>query len=1069
MDHHCQQVPKAVPRFASFRNTLDASKANGDRESRESPAIDRTYEKKRRRHHYGTTQSLCTRKCPLTVKDDQGVEWRDFPLPFTIDVKGDPHGLNYGFRHEIPSYYHPSTRVVLGSESILRFSALDNGRARHEKNLLSRKLRTDIKHQKLVRKDRNANSPSRDLKGAGFIPLQTVGSRERKREGHHHKPRSPQSSVTEETTDDCSNDRYGGRLLALEDDLQQERADLRRNLDRNPADWRAWLRLVTLQDRMDGSSLPGSANANRRSNAEVSMAIYERALRSVIDLGGRAHIYLGMMSKALIFWERDKIISRWQTILGQCPLHFQLWRKYLDFHHSTLSGSTLEETRKYYLDSVAILQKQKDHVECPQAQQSSIYTIQVYVLLRLSLLLNEGGYSELAVATWQALLEFGFNKASRTSSSRSNTEKSPIDLVGTGRVGGSATVEKSSTFEQFWDSEVPRIGELNARGWSSFKDGEGEQWQPLSANGTVSEDDSTGIKLWAEAERQVSDSARVPGRTTDEPMGDPFRVVLFSDVQFAMIESPTVSDHSTLLTAFLRFCYLPPCSDLSTTKTQIWGSDQFIHNQTLYDHPRTAKSLLEKPSASESDIGNLNSGITPNPRHDLALPHAFQFPLINYEISSDNLFCSPGQWFSAFASWGDRPSQTPKDFVVRTLQMLAGRDIGGEGFAEYVLALELQISPTTVRKSAKSLLKKRPASLRLYNAFYLIECRLGKIEAADKVCNTAVHLINNLGDAAGRDAILLWRSRVWQHLATGKVGIALERLLEYGLEDGLGTGGFNGRVLDSMSSTIHLRLRNALTAGRDHMLLLSLPTHAVYFSDLLVLADYLINDLSLEAAFSSFKTHLQNFHAKSSPTRAAEALFRQSFARLLFIHTMQKHPHSPSFIRYFLAESIAIFPHNTIFLSLYAWNESKFRIEDRVRGILRETVLANRQLCDQYEDDNSDHIITQFFAVHTDMQRGLLLDSNHNAIRGTFERALSSEGAAHGAGLWKLYFLFEHSSGNVERAKEVFWRAVGACPWSKEIYMLAFECLGEGEMNEEELRAVHDLMVQRELRIRVAL
>lgn len=729
-------------------------------------------------------------------------------MPFTIDVKGDPHGLNYGFSHETPSYYHPSTRVVLGSESILPFSAQENGRARHEKNLLSRKLRVDIKHQKLVRKDRNASSPSRDLKGAAFIPLQPLRSRESNQEGHRHRQRSPQSSVTEETTDDCSTDTDGRRLLALDDDLRHERAELRKNLDRNPGDWHAWLRLVKLQDRMDGSSVPGRTNANRRSNAEVSMAIYERALRSVIDLEGRAQIYLGMMSKALIFWERNKVISRWQTILGQCPLHFQLWRKYLDFHHSTLSGSTLEETRKYYLDSVAILQKQKDHIGCPQAQQSRIYTIQVYVLLRLSLLLNESGYSELAVATWQALLEFGFNKASQTSSPPSNTEKSPIDLVGTSRVGGSATVEKSSTFEQFWDSEVPRIGELNAKGWSSFKDGEDEQWQPSNAKETVSEDDSTGIKSWAEAERQVSNSARLPGRTTDEPMGDPFRVVLFSDIQFAMIESPTLSDHGTLLIAFLRFCYLPPCADLSTTTTRIWDSDQFVHNQTLYDHPRTAKSLLEKASASESDSGYLNGGITSSIRHDSALPHAFQFPFINYEISTDNLFCSPGQWFSAFASWEDRPSQTPKDFVVRALQMLAGRGIGGDAFAEYILALELQISPTTVRKSAKSLLKKRPSSLRLYNAFYLIECRLGNTEVADKVCNTAVHLVDNLGDAARRDAILLWRSRVWQQLATGKAGIALERLLEYGLEDGLGTRGINGRVLDSTSSTINLRLRN---------------------------------------------------------------------------------------------------------------------------------------------------------------------------------------------------------------------------------------------------------------------
>ncbi|KAL8662233.1 MAG: hypothetical protein Q9202_004915 [Teloschistes flavicans] len=918
--------------------------------------------------------------------------------------------------------------------------------------------------------DRNAVLPSRDANWADFVPVQTLTGRESYRDRHHDRRRSSQSSVAEETTDGSSTDKDGGRLLAHDNDLQQERANLIRNLDRNPANWHAWLSLVAFQDRVDGFGLPDSTNTKRRSNAEVCLAIYEKALGSVIDLEGRAQIYLGMMSKALIFWERDKISSRWKTILSQCSLHIQLWKKYLDFHQSTLSGSTLEKTRKHYLDSVADLQKQKIHVGCPRSQQSRIYTIQIYILLRLSLLLNEGGYSELAVATWQALLEFGFNSPPRISSPGSNTGKSPTDSFGKGQAVDSVIIKTPSTFEQFWDSEVPRIGELNARGWSNFRDGEGEQWQLLSAKGTISEDDSTTIKSWAEAERRVSDSSRVPARTTDESLSDPFRVVLFSDVQVAMIEIPTLFDHNTLLSAFLRFCYLPPCSDLSTTKTRLWDSDQFVQNQTLYDHRAWAKSSLEKLSTSELDNLYLNDGITPDPQHDTSLPHAFQFPLNNYEISSDSLFSSSGQWFSAFASWMDRPSQTPKWFVLRALQMLAVKGVGGDCFAEYVLAFELQNSPTTVRNSAKSLLKKRPSSLRLYNAMALVEFRLGNIEAANKICNTAVQMSNRLEDTAKRDAILLWRSQAWQRLAVGQAEITLERLLEYGLEGGLkGMTEVNGRVLDSTSSAAHLRLRNALTAGRDHMLSLSLYNHAVYFSDLLVLAEYLTNDLCLEAALSSFNTHVHCFHEKTNPARVAEALFRQSFARLLFVHTMQKHPYSPSFIRSFLAESIAVFPHNTIFLSLYAWNESRFRIEDRVRGILRETVLANRQRCEQNEDDNCDHIVTQFFAVYTDMQRGLLLGTNNNAIRGTFERALSSEGAAHGAGLWKLYFLFEHGNGNVERAKEVFWRAVGACPWAKEIYMLAFEFLGEGEMNDGDLRAVYDLMIQRELRIRIAL
>lgn len=803
------EISKAVPRFASFRNTLAPSNVNEDRESHESLPIDRIREGKRRPRYHRSTRSSRAQKSTPPITGTQFIAWGDFPATFTIDVKGDPERLNYGFCRGSPSYHRPSTSIILGSESILGSSAHEDGRAHHDKRLLSRKLRFDLKHQNLVRMDRNAVLPSRDANWADFVPVQTLTGRESYRDRHHDRRRSSQSSVAEETTDGSSTDKDGGRLLAHDNDLQQERANLTRNLDRNPANWHAWLSLVAFQDRVDGFGLPDSTNTKRRSNAEVGLAIYEKALGSVIDLEGRAQIYLGMMSKALIFWERDKISSRWKTILSQCPLHIQLWKKYLDFHQSTLSGSTLEKTRKHYLDSVADLQKQKIHVGCPRSQQSRIYTIQIYILLRLSLLLNEGGYSELAVATWQALLEFGFNSPPRISSSGSNTGKSPTDSFGKGQAVDSVIIKTPSTFEQFWDSEVPRIGELNARGWFNFKDGEGEQWQLSSAKGTISEDDSTTIKSWAEAERRVSDSSRVPARTTDESLSDPFRVVLFSDVQVAMLEIPTLFDHNTLLSAFLRFCYLPPCSDLSTTKTRLWDSDQFVQNQTLYDHPGWAKSSLEKLSTSELDNVYLNDGITPDPQHDTSLPHAFQFPLNNYEISSDSLFSSSGQWFSAFASWMDRPSQTPKWFVLRALQMLAVKGVGGDCFAEYVLAFELQNSPTTVRNSAKSLLKKRPSSLRLYNAMALVEFRLGYIEAANKVCNTAVQMSNRLEDTAKRDAILLWRSQAWQRLAVGQAEITLERLLEYGLEGGLeGTTEVNGRVLDSTSSAAHLRLRN---------------------------------------------------------------------------------------------------------------------------------------------------------------------------------------------------------------------------------------------------------------------
>ena len=254
------------------------------------------------------------------------------------------------------------------------------------------------------------------------------------------------------------------------------------------------------------------------------------------------------------------------------------------------------------------------------------------------------------------------------------------------------------------------------------------------------------------------------------------------------------------------------------------------------------------------------------------------------------------------------------------------------------------------------------------------------------------------------------------------------------------------------------------------MLSLGIPNLAILYSELLILHSYLLNnEFFLPAALALFTENLQHLLAHPSPsTRIAEILFRQSFARLIYTHVSQKHPYAPATIRSFLTDSIAKFPSNVIFLSLYAWNEARFRIDDRVRGIMRDTVFSSLH---QRQDDllAFQDITPHVFAIYADLKRGLIQGYNHNAIRGTFERALGSKEASHCAGLWKWYFMFEVRNGGLGRAKEVLGRALGRCPWDKGVYLLGLRYLGEMGCGEGELRGVYDLMVQREVRVHVAL
>ncbi|KAI4139812.1 MAG: hypothetical protein L6R39_006098 [Caloplaca ligustica] len=1073
MDREVQQAPRAVPRFGSFNPhglrtpTPQTAESGGARKRPHSihhrEGSERRHRHPRKRRSPSSTAGNGT-ESPFALKQPL-VEWDQTPQNFTIDVKGDPRNLEYGSSYGVPSYFPLGSRVALGSKTGSWSSAHHPAPAEQGKISISKRVITDLRRQKVLRV--NATStPTQDDDVADFVPLRTLKKREREQEDRKEQnsshrdlddrfytlinsgpgPGSAPNTDDEHSTAGSTSDDDGTRIPMLDERLRQKRATLSSQVERVPGDWQSWLALVEVQDEMDGViNVAGQVNHNtiaeRRSNAEVVLSILEKALVGVIDPEGRERLYLGMMSKASLIWETTRLSAKWQPILKEHPSSYRIWKKYLDFHQSISSRFSVEEVRKHHIDCLSMLQGVRQGADLDSRRRSGLYFVQVYILLRLTLLLKEGDYTELAVAIWQALLEFEFNKPHPF---RRTTQQRPFN---------SRQEELLSVFETFWESEVPRIGEPNAKGWLNYHDDEDEQALLTAAVQPSTRPDSPALRTWGEAERKVGSCSRTPSRAIDSSSEDPYRVVFFSDIKPALIESSTSADQRTVLAAFLCFCHLPPYTNDLTYHTRAWYNDQFMRNELLYKNPED-----DPPDLSSTD--------------------PFAFPLAEHPISPDTLFSAPGKWFSAFGPWDGDHRPIPREFILATLKALVNQGIGEDDLAEYLLAFELQVSPTTVLKSARNLLKQRPSSLRLYNAYALIQDRLGNGEMAITVLDTAIQMSAKLDHVTRRDVVLLWRSRTLYHLALGQTTVALEQLLKFGQDDRPADGADHKNVPKVNSATARLRLENVLSAGRDQSLSLSLPTHALHYSELLVLLSYLVS-CSLQAALSSFVSNLHHLTTTPTPHNPiTEALFRQFVARILYTHvTILKHPYSPRTIRSFLAESITAFPTNTIFLSLYAWNESRFRIDDRLRGIMRDVVFASHHRNHDQGEFPSDDIIPHTFAMYTDLHRGLALGSNPNAIRGTFERALRSDGGggvAHNAGLWKRYFLYElHSSGgDLKRAKEVFYKAIGACPWVKELYMLAFEHLGDGDgggMSETELRGVYDLMAEREVRIRVSL
>ena len=315
-----------------------------------------------------------------------------------------------------------------------------------------------------------------------------------------------------------------------------------------------------------------------------------------------------------------------------------------------------------------------------------------------------------------------------------------------------------------------------------------------------------------------------------------------------------------------------------------------------------------------------------------------------------------------------------------------------------------------------------------------------------------------------------------------------------------------------------------MTEAQEYALVTRNPSAFVAYTDVLVIFSYLTHNVDLERAIEEYRIAV-NKVTKQAPQAAAfgsftTELLHQSRSKLLYHHMRTGGIYKPARIRELFEESISLFPHNTIFLSLFAWNESRFRIEGRVRDVTR----AINSVSPSVETDHGNvagttgittiqqvPVTSHLFAIYTELNRPAYAGSTAHSVRAAFESAVGETTARDESGrrigignsdtfdasahsnlsLWKLYILFELGQNDIQRAENIFYRAVRACPWSKELAMLAFSYFREDVVDARdkagkedvssyvamprrgkamdffELRRVYNVLVEKELRVHV--
>ncbi|RAL03855.1 uncharacterized protein BO80DRAFT_272916 [Aspergillus ibericus CBS 121593] len=1113
MDSAGSQEKKSIPRFASFkprpapppeadrppgpsRDTSDRddksrhrSKHRSRHRSHHDRSRSRERHKEHREHRPSQKEASHRRREPTPEYPRTSAPSRTVKPPteeasdlYFIDSKGDRYNLIYGtlHRYSIPQYHRVGRGRVLGlppSYKIDRESAVEDvlvitsehktekSRAK-AKNLLSG-LNKSKERLLRIRPESVLDAAAETL---DYIPLSASGNGKRHDfleidsgdekyayRSIHGKAKPGEDLPSDvEAVSETDSDREGSRSDP-DQEIKQRNAELLRNIEKHPTDVIAWLTLIDHQESLLRGSERESGSltyAEQKGLADIKLSLYEKALKKVGPNFARDRLLLGLFEEGAKLWDTKKLSAQWQTTLKSNPQYISLWIRYLDFRQTEFLDFTYERCFATFLECLRL---NRSTSEKPEKVQ-----IHLYLFLRLTLFIREAGFTEHAAALWQGLLELTFFRPDSV-----DDNQSPEDLM--------------SAFLEFWESEVSRVGEAGAKGWTST---ENVLQKPSDTEKPRFQLDARALfASWTPYERERIVNARLPARSIDDSEeDDPYRVIIASDLE--EILSLTWQTHLAymLIDGFLHFCHLPPISSVqSLGTTSRWNGDGFIRNEFASSFYATLADWL--PSVAADTEPTATSPVL--------------FPHHNFIVALDTLFAEPTTWFSALKTWSNATSDSQSDidpaWVRRTLRLLIEANPGNDDLAEYGLAVEFACNAKDARKYAKSLLKKRSANLRLYNAYALMERRSGNHAAADHVWATSLSMSKTFTDRDRVDSVILWQTWIWELLETRNVAHA-SYLLSCIPQNSVDFKDFpDASSQPSFSPTNLLKIQSYLSEAQQIGLANDKANIFIACTDCLAILSYLSHSQDLNKAleaYSSALARLASLPDQSKPfTAFTTELLHQSRARFLYYHIRTSNVYKPSHIRALLSESISLFRHNTIFLSLFAWNESRFRIEERVRDTIRDITTTTTS---SYPDPLTSTptqipITTHLFSIYTELNRPIYAGSTLHSVRAAFEKAIgdttspstsTSTSTAHSSiTLWKLYILFELSRNEIKRAKDVFYRGMRACPWSKELIMLAFTHLradlispresrkGEEGMGFDELRHVYNVLVEKGLRV----
>ncbi|KAI9022559.1 NRDE-2, necessary for RNA interference-domain-containing protein [Hyaloraphidium curvatum] len=795
--------------------------------------------------------------------------------------------------------------------------------------------------------------------------------------------------------------------------FRKESESLGKRLIEDSKDYRTWKALLDLQDRLAGTSTRGSSY--RLVIAEKKLAICERAFVSLPDHDG---LWLEYLKIGTAVWDTQTVLTNWDRALAAAPNSYLLVLEYLAFRQTNAATFNCSECVEAFGE---FLQRQ---LPKESAAARKLTRAKIYAFARVCYLLRESGYVERAIAAIQAMLEVTFRR--------------PPSLGSSGWQG------VMDAFEDFFESSSPRFGDHSSAGWASFAATTGstpddaDDDLPSASEGPSDDEDD-----WWEAEQRADSGRWVPKRAATN-VRDPNAIVVMEDVRPLLFPVHGPALQAELLTACLRFLGLPV--------TVGWDSTSDLE----HDDPFLCNSIADELISADLD------SIAPNLAFVASYPQTE-----DYAAYRD----PPFAW-TAEAIRNSRMLQRPGTLAFASnllQQVLAVSDALRISLCAILLAFEFALSPKRGSKLAKQMLKVHRDDISLWAAYAGAEKAFGRPDDARNVLIAAIQLGQSMGTAADRDLARLVFSLADLELTARRKEAALSAIVHLALGKHLS----GPEALESVPSPPQVLKARKIFAQRhaDVMGRGSLEgsdaSHAARLVAIRGWLEYLAE--GLDDACAVFSGALQALRSSGRSTSFLSELLFQEYLRLLLFHERAASSGRLGESQKVLQEALALFPKNTAFLGLYFEGSSavlasrsrwSFDIELK-REMSSFFVTAYPVVAELQSQSRNANLVRTLLGNCIERQRSA-------SLRSAIRCGLTCSSNRPSSALWMVFIRFELSQGRFSDAKQLFWRAVRECPWSKDLYMMPFNKKLDMKFTTAELEEVWTLMSEeKEIRVRV--